>query len=153
MKSATTLLDLFGLQGKTALVTGGAVGVGRMIAVGLAAAGARVLIASRKGDACRAVADEEINQAEPGVHVEGFAGAIGSEKEIRALVGEVHTRTERLDILVNNAGATWGSPIAEFPFAAWEKVLKVNVAGSFTLTRELLLFCSAAELRRRRRAS
>tara|TARA_R110002020_G_scaffold48855_7_gene139556 strand:+ start:5355 stop:6188 length:834 start_codon:yes stop_codon:yes gene_type:complete len=138
--------ELFGVSGKTALVTGGATGIGRMIATGLVQAGARVLIASRKGDDCIQAA-EEINGLGASGSAEGFAGDVGTEAGVAALAGEVRSRTGRLNILVNNAGVTWGAPYADFPHAAWAKVMSVNVAGLFTLTRDLtpLLINSATD--------
>ena len=124
-------MDLFDLTGRTALVTGGATGIGNMAARGLAAAGARVLIASRKGAACEAAA-AEIDGAE------GFAGDVATEGGCAALAEEVGRRTDRLDILVNNAGRSWGGPLDEFPYDAWDKVMRLNVTGLFELTRRLL---------------
>ena len=128
--------SLFGVGGKIALVTGGATGIGRMIATGLVQGGARVLIASRKGEDCVAVA-EEINALGGEGTAEGFAGDVGTEDGVLALADAVRARTDRLNILVNNAGVSWGADYAEFPHAAWSKVMSVNVAGLFTLTREL----------------
>lgn len=128
---------LFSLQGKTALVTGGATGIGRMAAEALVRAGARVLIASRKADACEAVADE-LNALGASGSAEGFGGDVGTKEGIEALVFEVQNRTERLDILMNNAGVSWGAPMGQFPYDAWEKVMSVNVAGIFDLTQKLL---------------
>ncbi|MEM7523896.1 MAG: SDR family oxidoreductase [Pseudomonadota bacterium] len=127
---------LFGLTGKTALVTGGATGIGRMAATGLAGAGARVLIASRKGEACEATAAEINALGLPG-SVEGFAGDAGSDEGVAALVDGVKARAGTLDILMNNAGATWGAPYGDFPFKAWDKIMSVNVAGLFSLTQSL----------------
>ena len=129
--------ELFGLGGKTALVTGGATGIGRMAATGLAAAGARVLIASRKGEACEAVA-AELNGMGLDGSAEGFAGDVGSEEGIAALVGAVKERTDSLHILMNNAGRTWGAPLGQFPHEAWSKVMELNVTGMFHLTQSLL---------------
>ncbi|MDP2119634.1 MAG: SDR family oxidoreductase [Hoeflea sp.] len=128
--------SLFGVSGKVALVTGGATGIGRMIATGLVLAGARVLIASRKGEDCVAVA-AEINELGGEGTAEGFAGDVGTEEGVLALADAVRARTDRLHILVNNAGVSWGAEYARFPHAAWAKVMSVNVAGLFTLTREL----------------
>jgi len=105
---------LFSLHGKTALVTGGATGIGRMAAEALVCAGARVLIASRKGEACEAVAAELNAMGAPGT-AEGFAGDVGSKEGIDTLVAEVKSRTETLDILMNNSGVTWGAPLGQFP--------------------------------------
>lgn len=128
---------LFGLGGKTALVTGGATGLGRMGAEALVRAGARVLLVSRKGEACVAAA-HELNGLGATGSAEGFAGDAGTEDGVRALVAAVTSRTDRLHILFNNAGKTWGEPMDSFPFKAWESVMALNVAGLFSLTRDLL---------------
>ncbi|MEN8739306.1 MAG: SDR family NAD(P)-dependent oxidoreductase [Phaeobacter gallaeciensis] len=131
------MMDLFSLEGKTALITGGATGIGRMAAEAMVRAGARVLIASRKGDACVAVA-EELNAMDAPGSAEGFAADIGTVEGIDALVEEIKTRTPALHILMNNSGVTWGAPLGQFPHKAWEKVMSVNVAGVFDLTQKLL---------------
>lgn len=129
--------DLFSVAGKTALVTGGATGIGRMAATALVRAGANVMIASRKGPDCEATA-AEINKVDDARgKAEGFAGDVGTEAGIAALVEAVKERTNTLHILLNNAGATWGEPYETFPYHAWAKVLNVNVTGLFHLTREL----------------
>ncbi|MGR3759446.1 SDR family oxidoreductase [Roseobacteraceae bacterium NS-SX3] len=135
--------DLFSLKGKTALVTGGATGIGRMAAEALVRAGARVMIASRKGADCAAVA-EELNALDSAGSAEGFAGDVGSAEGVEALADEVRKRTQGLDILMNNAGVTWGAPLGQFPHEAWEKVMSVNVAGVFDLTQRLLPLLSEA---------
>lgn len=134
--------ELFSIKGKTALVTGGATGIGRMIATALVKAGADVMISSRKGADCGKVA-AELNALGVG-KAEGFAGDVGSEAGIAALVEAVKARTDRLHILMNNAGAAWGEPLETFPYHAWAKVLGVNVTGVFHLTRELLPLLEAA---------
>lgn len=131
------LTGLFGVEGKTALVTGGATGIGRMIAEALVQGGAHVLIASRKGADCAAVA-ETLNALDAPGSAEGFAGDVATEEGIAALTAAVQERTDKLDILVNNAGISWGAPFPDFPHAAWEKVMSINVAGLFTLTRNLV---------------
>ena len=130
------LNDLFSVAGKTALVTGAATGIGRMAATGLVMAGANVMIASRKGEDCVRTAAEINALGGPG-RAEGFVGDVGTEEGVAALVGEVKTRTDQLEILLNNAGITWGASYEEFPYHAWAKVMAVNVAGLFQLTREL----------------
>ena len=127
---------LFGLPGKTALVTGGATGIGRMAAEALVRAGAHVLLASRKEGACAAVA-EELNALDAPGSAEGFVGDVGTEEGVDTLVAEVKARTGELHILMNNAGITWGAPYGQFPHKAWEKVMAVNVAGVFDLTQKL----------------
>lgn len=135
--------DLFSVKGKTALVTGAATGIGRMAATALAMAGAKVLIASRKGADCERVAGEINALGGPG-SAEGFAGDVSTEAGIDALVAEVKARTGQLHILINNAGVTWGEPLETFPYKAWARVLDVNVTGLFHLTRQLLPLLDAA---------
>ncbi|MBO6718688.1 MAG: SDR family oxidoreductase [Rhizobiaceae bacterium] len=129
--------DLYSVKGKVALVTGAATGIGRMAATGLVHGGAKVLIASRKGEHCEAVA-AELNALDAPGSAEGFAGDVSTEEGVAALVAAVKARTDKLHILVNNAGATWGADLESFPYKAWSKVLDVNVTGLFHLTRELL---------------
>ncbi len=131
------LEQLFGLKGKTALVTGGATGIGRMAVEALMSAGATVLLASRKEGACAAVAEKLNALGTPGKAI-GFTGDVGSEEGIDALVAAVRERTDSLHILMNNAGITWGAPLGQFPHQAWSKVMNVNVAGMFDLTQKLL---------------
>ncbi len=131
------LSTLFSVKGKTALVTGGATGVGRMIAEALAFGGARVFVVSRKLDNCQAAA-AEINAAGHAGSCEAFAGDVGSEAGVDALASDLRARSKSLDILVNNAGLTWGSPLGQFPHKAWHKVMNVNVDGLFHLTQALL---------------
>ena len=134
--------DLFSVRGRTALVTGGATGLGRVCAEALLAAGARVLIASRKAEACEAAA-AELSAIGP---CEGFGGTVASEAGVAALATEARKRTDTLHILVNNAGANWGEPFETFPWKAWERVMGVNVTGLFSLTRDLapMLVASAS---------
>ena len=125
--------ELFSVRGRTALVTGGATGLGRICAEALLGAGARVLIASRKADACEAAAEELSTLGA----CEGFGGTVASEAGVAALAAETRRRTDVLHILVNNAGANWGERFETFPWKAWDRVLSVNVTGLFALTRDL----------------
>jgi NAD(P)-dependent dehydrogenase (short-subunit alcohol dehydrogenase family) len=128
-----SLPDLFSVHGRTALVTGGGSGLGRVCAEALLAAGARVLIASRKAEVCEAAA-KELSALGP---CEGFGGTVQSEAGVAALAEEVRKRTGELHILVNNAGVSWGEPYDNYPWKAFDRVLSVNVTGLFQLTREL----------------
>ncbi|MGO9197150.1 MAG: SDR family oxidoreductase [Acidimicrobiales bacterium] len=125
--------DLFSIAGKTAVVTGGSRGIGKMIAAGFVDAGARVYISSRKKDVCDAVASE--------LSARGTCVAIpadlSAEEECQRLAFEIAEREERLDILVNNAGATWGVPLEEHDEASFERVLALNVKAVFHLTKFL----------------
>jgi NAD(P)-dependent dehydrogenase (short-subunit alcohol dehydrogenase family) len=134
---------LFSLPGKTALVTGGATGIGRIIAETLVRAGAQVIIASRKAQACEEYAAWLNRLGAPG-SATGIAGDIATESGVSALAEEISRRFPRLSILVNNAGKTWGAPLDAFPYSAWESVFSVNVAGLFALTQKLLANLAAA---------
>lgn len=125
--------DLFSIAGKTALVTGGSRGIGRMIAQGFVEAGAKVYISSRKADICEQVATELSTIGE----CVALPADLSTEEECRRLAGEVAAREDLLHILVNNAGATWGSPIDEHDDATWDRVLDLNVKGVFHLTKFL----------------
>lgn len=129
--------SLFSLTGKVALVTGGATGIGRMAAVGLAGAGARVIICSRKADACVAVA-KEINDMGLAGSCVGFGGDVSTEQGVADTVAQLAKHTDTLHILMNNAGRTWGAPMGKVPFDSWEKINSLNVAGMFHLTQSLL---------------
>jgi NAD(P)-dependent dehydrogenase (short-subunit alcohol dehydrogenase family) len=139
----TYLSSLFSLEGKTALVTGGATGIGRMMAEAMVRSGATVMIASRKGEACEAVA-EQLNTLGASGSAEGFAGDLSSQEGLANLVEEVKSRTDKLHILANNAGATWGEEFEKFPRMAWDKIMNVNVTSIFELTRDLTPLLEAA---------
>ncbi len=132
--------DLFSIAGKTALVTGGTRGIGKMIAEGFVEAGAVVYVSSRKADACADVAAELSAKG----RCVGLPANLATEAGCRALADEMASRLDHLDILVNNAGAAWGAPLAEFDEAAFEKVLALNVKGVFHLTKFLVPLLEAA---------
>ncbi|HEX7323570.1 MAG TPA: SDR family oxidoreductase [Mycobacterium sp.] len=123
--------DLFSVAGKTALITGGTRGIGYMIAEGYLRAGARVYISSRKADACQR-AEQELSRLG---EVHAIPADVSEQQQCRTLVDAVADRENRLHILVNNAGATWGAPFDEFPAAAFDKVLGLNVKAPFMLTQ------------------
>jgi NAD(P)-dependent dehydrogenase (short-subunit alcohol dehydrogenase family) len=126
--------DLFSIEGKTALVTGGSRGIGLMIARGFVEAGAKTYISSRKADVCEEVAAElsKVGTCIP------LPANLATEDECRRLAGELTELEPALHILVNNAGANWGAPIEQFDEKAWERVLSLNVKGVFHLTKFLL---------------
>ena len=132
--------DLFSIEGKVALVTGGSRGIGLMIARGYVEAGARVYVSSRKASACEEVAAE---LSKVGTCIAAPAD-LSREAEAVRLAGEIADREPALHILVNNAGANWGAPLAEYPDAAWDKLLALNVKAVFHLTRALLPQLEAA---------
>ena len=126
--------ELFDLAGRTALVTGGGRGIGRHAAVGLAEAGARVLVASRKQANCQQVV-EEIEGA--GGTAAAFAADVSREDEVAALARWACEEHGPLDVLVNNAAAIWGEPTLDFSIESWDKVFAVNVRGLWLLTQRV----------------
>jgi len=127
------LTDLFGLDGKIALVTGGSRGIGRMIVEGLLEAGcARVYIVARK--------KEQVDEtsAELGDKVIGLIGDLSQMDGIKALADELASREDKLDLLVNNAGAAWGEPFEDFSEAGWHRTMDLNLKTPFFLTQKLL---------------
>ena len=128
--------NLFSIEGKVALVTGGSRGIGEMIAAGFLANGAKVYISSRKADACDAACERLM--AAHGGECLALPADLSGLPGIESVAAELERREPRLDILVNNAGAAWGAPLGEFPESGWDKVMDTNVKGVFFLTQQLL---------------
>jgi NAD(P)-dependent dehydrogenase (short-subunit alcohol dehydrogenase family) len=125
--------DLFSLQGRVALVTGGSRGIGRMIAAGFLHHGAKVYITARKAAACDEAA-EQLSAIGPCV---SLPCDVSTVEAARALAAEIASREPALDILVNNAGAAWGEAFDTFPEKGWDKVLDLNLKTPFFLTQAL----------------
>lgn len=134
--------NLFSINGKVALVTGGSRGIGEMIAAGFLVHGAKVYISSRKADVCNATAKRLMG--EHGGECVSLPGDVGSVDGIEALVSTLEETESELHILVNNAGTTWGAPLGEFPESGWDKVMDTNLKGMFFLTQRLLPLLRAA---------
>ncbi len=126
--------DLFSIEGKVALVTGGSRGIGQMIARGYVEAGAKVYISSRKKSDCERTAEE----LSPRGACISMPADLSTEKGAQGLAAAIGERETAVHILVNNAGANWGAPLEEYPDSAWDKVLALNVKGPFHLTRAML---------------
>jgi NAD(P)-dependent dehydrogenase (short-subunit alcohol dehydrogenase family) len=129
-----TLRELYDLSGRVALVTGGGRGLGEQMAQGLAQAGAAVAVASRKVEACEAVAAE---LAAHGVKSLAVKMDVASEGDVRAAFDRVEAELGPVDLLINNSGTSWGAPAAEMTVDAWRKVMEVNVTGAFLCSREV----------------
>jgi NAD(P)-dependent dehydrogenase (short-subunit alcohol dehydrogenase family) len=132
MNELATPAQRFDLTGRVALVTGGSRGLGRQMVLGMAAAGADVVIASRKLDACAALARQVEEQT--GRRALPVACHVGRWAELEALVQAACDGFGHVDILVNNAGMSpvYPSP-AEVSEELWDKVLAVNLKGPFRL--------------------
>jgi len=129
---ARTVQQLFDLQGKTALVTGGSRGLGLQMAQALGEAGARIMLSSRKAaDLEEAVATLQ----DQGIDARWVAADCAKEADIQRLVGDTLERMGDIDILINNAGATWGAPAEDYPIEAWDKVMNLNIRGYFLLSQ------------------
>src|SRR5262249_24450168 len=124
-KGRRTVKDLFYVEGKIALVTGGSRGIGLMITHRYVAGGVKVNVASRKKAACDETA-AELNKLGKGSCV-SLPGDISTEEGVKALASELAAKEPKLDILVNNAGTNWGAPLADYNDDAFQKVLATNV--------------------------
>ncbi len=135
--------DLFSIDGKVAVVTGGSRGIGRMITEGFLRAGAKVYICSRKADQLHETAEELSEFGD----CTAIQADLSDAEGCRAFASEVAEREDRLHVLVNNAGASWGEPIEDYAESGFDKVLDVNVKGVFFLTQALLPQLRAAATR------
>ena len=133
--------NLFSLDGRTALITGGSRGIGKMIAAGFIAHGAKVYISSRKADQCNATADELSQGSDRCISI---PQNISTVEGCKSLTEEYQSREGHLDILVNNAGAASGADFEEFPEHGWDKVMDLNVKSPFFLTQALYKTLKAA---------
>ena len=123
--------NLFRLDGRVALVTGGSRNIGAWIAEAFIAAGAKVYISSRKADACFAMAEKL------GPNCVALPQDVSTVAGCKALAAQLAEHETKLDILVNNAGAAWGAPFDDFPESGWDKVMDLNVKSPFFLTQAL----------------
>lgn len=132
--------NLFDIEGKVAVVTGGSRGIGAMIARGFVENGVRTYITARK--------EEELNATALELSAFGECIAIpsnlGTLEGVTAFADAIRAREDKVNILVNNAGATWGADIDDFPEGGWDKVMDLNVKTLFFLTQQLLPAMRAA---------
>jgi len=134
--------SLFRLDGRTALITGGTRGIGRAIAEGFGAAGARLVVASRKPEACRQT-EEELTEL--GYEVLAVPCHLGSLDDVRALVAATTERFGGIDVLVNNAANALAEPVGAFSETGFDKSYEVNVKGAIFLIQEALPHLRASE--------
>src|SRR5262249_31830408 len=132
--------ELFSLKGRTALITGGSRGIGRMIAEGFIAQGAKVYISSRKAHVCDKVA-AELSQHGPCLSLPMDVSTVDGA---RALAAAYSAKEPKLDILVNNAGKAWLAGFDDFPEKGWDSVLNLNLKSPFFLTQALAKSLRAA---------
>jgi NAD(P)-dependent dehydrogenase (short-subunit alcohol dehydrogenase family) len=134
------MTDMFRLDGKVAVVTGGGRGIGVMMARGLLQAGATVYLSSRK----KAELDAAVAELSGHGPVQAIPADLGTVDGVNALVGDLADREDAVHALFNNAGAAWGAPFGEFPESGFDKIYDVNVKGVFLLTRALVPMLTAA---------
>jgi NAD(P)-dependent dehydrogenase (short-subunit alcohol dehydrogenase family) len=135
LENKVDVQQLFRLDGRVAVVTGGTRGIGRAIAEAFAAAGARVVVASRKAEAC---AETEGYLQAVGYEALGVPCHLGSVDDIRRLVATASERFGAIDIIVNNAANPLTEPLGEFTEAGFTKSMEVNVKGPVFLIQEAL---------------
>ena len=126
--------EMFSVAGKTAIVTGGSRGLGKMIAHGFVENGVKTYITARKAEACEATAAE---LSEGGVCI-ALPADISTTAGRNLFVEAIKQRESKIDILVNNAGAAWGASFEDYPDDGYDKVMDINVRAVFMLTRDLL---------------
>jgi 3-oxoacyl-[acyl-carrier protein] reductase len=123
------------LDGKMALVTGGARGIGRAVALAFAREGASVAVL----DLRQALAEKTANEvAEIGANSMAVAADVGEEASVKAAVAQVEAALGRIDILVNNAGIDTTSPLVDMPTEMWDDMMRVNLRSIFLCTRAVL---------------
>ncbi|MBS4212097.1 MULTISPECIES: SDR family oxidoreductase [Neobacillus] len=127
-----SLQDLFSLQGKTAIVTGGGRGLGQQIATVYAEAGANVVVCSRDVEACQQLSDA---LKEKGVRSLAFKCDVSNPEDIQHVVDETLKEFGSIDILVNNSGTSWGAPALEMPADKWDKVMDINLKAVFLFSQ------------------
>ncbi len=125
--------DLFDLTGKTALVTGGGTGLGRIMAEALAEHGADVAVCSR--NVAHGLETAEFITAQYGRRAKAYSCNVAVEEEVIEVVRRVIEDFGQIHILINNSGTTWGEKAEEMPYEAWKKVMDVNLGGTFLMSK------------------
>ena len=123
---------LFDLSGRVAIVTGGAIGLGRQMAQGLAEMGANIVLCARKKERCER-ASRELEQL--GIKSLAIGCDVKNPDQVRGVVAETVAQFGRLDILINNAGTSWGAPVEEMQLEHWNKVIETNLTGTFLFSQ------------------
>jgi len=129
-----SILNDFELSGKASIVTGGGGGIGKMMAMGLAEAGSNIVICSRKLDKCEATAHEV---EKLGVKALALKCDLNQDVDVDGLICKTIREFQKVDILVNNSGATWGASPEDIEMKHWQKVIDVNINGTFRITQKV----------------
>ena len=126
--------DLFSLEGKIALVTGGSRGLGLQMAEALGEMGAKLIITARKADE---LAEAQAHLKSMDIEAMPISNDLSKFDQIPGLVDQALKAYGHIDILINNAGANWNAPAEDYPDEAWHKVMNLNVNAPFFLAREV----------------
>ncbi|HXZ14326.1 MAG TPA: SDR family oxidoreductase [Candidatus Sulfotelmatobacter sp.] len=124
--------QLFDLSGRVAIITGGAIGLGRQMAEGLAEMGANLVLCARKKERCEQAA-QELQQK--GVKTLALGCDVRNPASILEVVDAAVAAFGRIDILINNAGVSWGAPVEAMTLEQWNKVLETNLTGTFLVSQ------------------
>ena len=128
-KQATkSVKQLFDLTGRVAIITGGSIGLGRQMAEALAEMGANLALCARKKERCEQAAHD---MEKLGARALALACDVKDQSSVQQLVETTFAHFGRLDILINNAGISWGAPAEQMTLAEWNKVIEVNLTGTF----------------------
>ncbi|WP_431028552.1 SDR family oxidoreductase [Lysinibacillus sp. LZ02] len=129
-----SVLDLFALKGKTAVITGGGRGLGAQIAQGFAEAGiANIVLCSRNVVACEEVGKRLEDHFD--VKTLALTCDVTNAEDVKQVVEKTVEQFGTIDILVNNSGTSWAAPVDQMPKEAWEKVMNINVTGTFLMSQ------------------
>jgi NAD(P)-dependent dehydrogenase (short-subunit alcohol dehydrogenase family) len=131
-RSTMNVRQLFDLTGRTAIITGGSIGLGRQMAEGLAEMGANLVLCARKKERCEQAAAELQNL---GVKTLALACDVKNPAEIQSVIEAAMSQFGRIDILINNAGTSWGAPVEEMRLEQWNKVIETNLTGTFLFSQ------------------
>lgn len=130
------ILNLFRLDGKTAIITGGGRGLGAQFAQGFAEAGiANIVLCSRNVETCAEVGKKLENEF--GIKTLSLACDVTNHEDVKQVVEKTVEQFGTIDILVNNSGASWGARVEDMPKEAWDKVMTINVTGTFLMSQEV----------------
>jgi NAD(P)-dependent dehydrogenase (short-subunit alcohol dehydrogenase family) len=124
--------QLFDLTGRTAIVTGGSIGLGRQMAQGLAEMGANIALCARKKERCQETADE---LARLGVRTLALGCDVKDSSAVQKVVAQTLELFGHIDILINNAGVSWGAPVEEMTLEQWNRVMDTNLTGTFLFSQ------------------
>ncbi len=132
MSASWHVRNLFDLEGKVSLVTGGGRGLGKIMAAGLAEAGSNIAVSGRDFEACRETA---LELEKIGVRALPLKCDLNEPADVENAVFNILDRFGRIDVLVNNAGQSWGANPEDYKLEDWRKIIDININGTFIITQ------------------